>query len=935
MCVKNVKEMEIEKIRFSLFSEKDIQKNAVCEITNTKMMGPNSVYDERMGTLQNGRKCQSCGLTNKDCVGHFGFIRLNMEIIHPLYIKQVLSILRCLCYKCNRLLITPEILTLHHLHKLPRILRLHRLVDKIEKQTDCGHCKTSVCKYIISSSDKQIYRILKGDHQTITRTLVPDKEAFQILHTMNEKDLPWFGYGEINGLHPEQMIIRVLPVLPPVARPYIISENVTCDDDLTIQYLEIIKANNHLSQIMNGTEEENSTTPGPSSAQSRKQKYIHLLKFRIRSLFDNSSGSSKHSNGRPLRGIKKRLTGKEGLIRNNLMGKRVDKSARSVIGPDPTLKTTEIAVPPEVAAVLCYSVRANRYNLEKIKEWIEQDKVNYIIRDNGNMRINARYALSRQQTRLMNGDWIERSNGSGPLELVKKDAALVKINKGDRVYRNGKWLEDVRPVIRKSFQIGIGDIIERSLMDGDILLLNRQPTLHKGSMIAQTVRIRPGKTIRMNLAVTKTFNADFDGDEMNLHCPASVETENELRELSSLKNHLVNCQSSQPNIVIVQDSLTGAYLMTREEQWLTRSELFQCMMRMDPFPDHLLEDKINTIETMGWDQMLLKGLQGSSSRRYHGRFLFSMILPKDFSYRVGAIRIEQGILLEGVITKKQLGSSHTSILAYLTKEYGSSRCIEFLDNVQFITNAFLMCHGFSIGLKDCIVEERARINEAIDRSFVKASSVEDQVKNEKIREAYMGTALSGARDTGMMIAQKSMTRDNNFITTVTSGSKGDFFNIAQITGVVGQQYLAGGRIPCMLSHQTRTLPHYPFEKSKFSHNEMFESRGFVRSSFVNGLNMREFFFHAMTGREGITDTAMKTATSGYIQRRMIKIAEDIQIQYDHTVRNNNQSIIQFNYGGSGLDPSKIMITPDRMGGGNGGCAFVDVKRIAERLNGME
>ena len=909
--------MEIERIRFSLYSDEDMERYGVCEVLNTKMMGPNSVYDERMGTLQNGKKCLSCGHSNKDCVGHFGFIRLNIKIIHPLYIKQVMMIMRCLCYKCNRLLVTPDMLRLHQLHRTARIHRLQKLVDRLEKQSECVHCKTPVCKYIISSTDRQIYRMIKADHQ-VTRTVVPDQDAYAILRDIHTDDLTWFGYGNVD-LHPRHMILRTLPVLPPVARPYIISENVTCDDDLTIQYLEIIKANNHLQNLP----EDSSTLADPSSVASRRQKYIHLLKFRIRSLFDNSSGSSKHSNGRPLRGIKKRLTGKEGLIRNNLMGKRVDKSARSVIGPDPTLRTTEIAVPPEVAAVLSYSVRVNSYNLGKIQEWIDRDMVNYIIKDNGNTRINARYALARQQTRLMNGDWIHRASNDS-LVIVKKDANLTKLYPGDRVYRNGQWLPGVRPTLRKAFHIEVGDVIERCLQDGDILLLNRQPTLHKGSMIAQTVRIRPGKTIRMNLAVTKTFNADFDGDEMNLHCPASIETDIELRELSSLKNHLISCQSSQPNIVIVQDSLTGAYLMTQSTTWMPRSWFFQCMMKMVPLEDSLLREKMETARKHGYKDVFWKS---EGDLFFHGRFLFSMLLPPDFSYDMGAVKIRHGLLIDGVITKKQLGSNHYSLLAFLNKEYGSSRCVEFLDNVQFLTNAFLLFHGFSIGLRDCMVTDPQSIDNAIDKSFVKASSIEDSVKNPKIREAYMGNALSGARDTGMMIAQKSMRPDNNFITTVTSGSKGDYFNIAQITGVVGQQYLGGRRIPCMMSHQTRSLPHYPFDRSTMSHNDMFESRGFVRHSFVHGLNPKEFFFHAMTGREGVTDTAMKTATSGYIQRRMIKIAEDIQITYDQTVRNNNQSIIQFHYGGMGLDPSKIMISPKK-----DACAFVDAKRLAERLN---
>lgn len=897
--------MEIERIRFSLFSEEDIVRHAVCEVLNTKITGMNSVYDERMGTLQNGKRCLSCGQSNRECIGHFGYIRLHTLLIHPLYHKQVLTVIRTLCTRCGRVALTPDIMRVHMLHRVPRTVRLARLVDRLERVNECGHCKASLCRYVISSADRQIYRLMKCENQT-ARSVVTDQDAYDLLRNIHPEDLEWLGYG-VPDLHPKNMILRVLPVLPPVARPYIISDSVTCDDDLTIQYLEIVKANTHLQN--------------PNLSDARRQKYIHLLKFRIRSLFDNSSGSSKHSNGRPLRGIKKRLTGKEGLIRNNLMGKRVDKSARSVIGPDPSLLTTELAVPPEIAAVLSYSVRVNRYNRDQVIRWIEEGIVNYIIRDDGAMRINARYAIKKQQTRVMNGDWV-RSHRDGRMHLVQKDAALWEIEEGDRIFRNGVWLPPPLPTLRKPFHLEIGDVVERRLLDGDTVLLNRQPTLHKGSMIAQTVRIRPGKTLRMNLAITKTFNADFDGDEMNIHAPASIETETELRELSSLSNHLVSCQSSQPNITIVQDSLTGAYLMTRDESWMPWHHFCQCVMVLRHASTAQWETKIRVQTELG------AGLYDSTTRRVHGRLLFSMILPETFFYDRQGVVISRGILRSGIITKKHLGGGHHSFLAYLNKEYGAETTIRFIDHVQFLTNQYLLYHGFSIGLRDCLVHSTEKITDAIERAFIKASSIEETIHHPTIREACMGNALSGARDTGMMIAQRSMDASNNFITTVTSGSKGDYFNIAQITGVVGQQYLNGGRIPATLSHQTRTLPHYPLDPKDYSYHDLYESRGFVKHSFVRGLNMREFFFHAMTGREGITDTAMKTATSGYIQRRMIKIAEDIQIHYDGTVRNNNGSVIQFFYGNHGLDPSKVMI-PDRQ---SASCPFIQVDRIAQALN---
>jgi DNA-directed RNA polymerase II subunit RPB1 len=178
----------------------------------------------------------------------------------------------------------------------------------------------------------------------------------------------------------------------------------------------------------------------------------------------------------------------------------------------------------------------------------------------------------------------------------------------------------------------------------------------------------------------------------------------------------------------------------------------------------------------------------------------------------------------------------------------------------------------------------------------------------------------------MNIAQKALKKNNNFLRTVVSGAKGDYFNIAQITGLLGQQNLNGQRICPQLSNNTRTLPHYPIKVEDYTDDMRYESRGFIKSSFTKGLSPREFYFHTMTGREGITDTAMKTATSGYIQRRMIKLAEDIQIKYDNTVRNSSGGIIQFIYGDNNMDPVHTVFNKSENG------IACNVERLVQRLN---
>ena len=187
----------------------------------------------------------------------------------------------------------------------------------------------------------------------------------------------------------------------------------------------------------------------------------------------------------------------------------------------------------------------------------------------GQIRINMENALFSRGTPLNHGDIIIKENGD---EVVVTNGKQT-LEKGDQVKRNGELLDNLRFPQYREFKLEIGDICERHLQDGDIVLLNRQPTLHEGSMLAQGIVIKPGKTLRFNLSINKSFNADFDGDEMNIHVPASLESEAELRHLSASKFKIISAQSSKPNFCIVQDSLLGAYKMTigiksvREDQF--------------------------------------------------------------------------------------------------------------------------------------------------------------------------------------------------------------------------------------------------------------------------------------------------------------------------------------------------------------------------------
>lgn len=852
----------IEEIQFGVLSPEDILKMSVAEITCnrfTETSNINSVYDPRMGPMKSGEVCITCGYKTKQCTGHFGHINLAVNILHPLYSKSILAFLRCFCIKCSRLLITEEHLKLWNILKYKKDIRFHYILEKLIKTRCCIHCSTSQPKYTYSTQEQRFYAQHK-DGNRIHKLKLTTGDVQEIFYRILNCDVELLGFNP-EHTHPRNLVLSVLPVLPPRSRPFIMNDNVICDDDLTIQYTEIVKTNNYLQS--------------EGLTETKYDKYVQTLQFRIKTIMDNTNGKARHTNSRQMKGIKERLTGKDGLIRNNLMGKRVNFSGRTVIGPDPTLRLNEIAVPHEIADTLTYPVNVNRYNIDAMQKLVLNDGANNVIR--GSIKFVLKYALQGKR--------------------------------------------------RDTFKLHIGDIVERKLQNGDIILLNRQPTLHSGSMLAQRVIRRSGKTIRMNLAITSTFNADFDGDEMNLHTASSEMSRAELELISCSENNMIGTQASKPVISIVQDALLGAYLMTKNKsEDIGKAQFFHICMKIDAntMTVNDILSKLDHIQSIYSSKQLDIPL-------YSGYSLISLLLPDNFVYTSKnnadadepVFTIVKGVLCTGRITKSNLGSKHNSILHVLHKEYPRDVVFSFINNIQFVANEYLLYHGFSIGIEDCVSTKQQEIEHIVSKCFTEAEEIERITHNPFIRESKVNQALGKAKDIGMRIAKDALSQDNNFVDTITSGSKGDFFNIAQIMGLLGQQNITGRRVQPHLNKQTRTLPHYPL---KMTQKKMeYESKGFIAHSFIRGLSPQEFWFHAMSGREGITDSAMKTSQSGYIQRKMVKILEDVQIKYDQSVRNSVNSVIQFVYGNDNLNPKDTILVESTP-------SFCDIQRLSDKLN---
>ena len=903
---------EINKIHFGILSSQEIEAMSVCEIKNSRLISSSdtsnvlyhTVYDPRMGILENNQKCETCKENLWQCVGHFGHIKLNIPVINPLYIKFVVNILKIVCKSCYRVLLTSDLSILNNISKFKGIKKFNKLIEKIDKIEHCAYCKEAqpVIKY--STIDNIISSVFTNKNDKISIVMnVPD--ILKILTNITDQDVLNMGFDPAM-MHPRNLIFINFPVIPPSCRPYVIADSTTCDDDLTIQLIEIIKINNHLID-----DETN-------NCETKRSKYTQALKFRISTYFNNSSGRAKHStNGRSIKGIKERLTGKDGLIRSNLLGKRVEQSGRTVIGPDPTLKVGQVAIPRVICKNLTVPVHVTSFNINYLTQIVNNGEANYILKND--IRINLDNAINFRGTILSHGDVINRN---GVEHTINNGKEMLK--QGDILIRNGKIIKDIIYPCKKDITLTIGDIVERHLINGDIVLINRQPTLHEGSMMAQEVVVSDNKTIQFNLAITKSFNADFDGDEMNLHVPQSLEAEAELRFLSKSKYKMISSQSSKPNLCIVQDSLLGAYLMTINDDPIDKSKFFDITMSLVDISSNIILKKIEMIKSV-------RASKGLDENPYNGKGLISLLFKDNFNYTKTnnggvTVKIENGVLYEGYLDKSILGSISNSLIHIIYKEYGDDIACEFIDGIHFVTNGFLCINSFSIGLGDCMIEDENKVDDIncnINKCIIEAKGIEGSTSHKGIREVRVLAALNRAKDIGLKIAKESLDPSNNFLSTVISGSKGDMFNIMQISGLLGQQNINGNRIGNTLNNNKRSLVHYPFEiKDDLMR---YESNGFINRSFVKGLTPRQFYFHSMAGRDGCIDTAMNTSTSGYIQRRIVKLTEDLKIQYDGTVRDNIGSILQLSYGGSNIDPKEMIKV-------NGKLQFVDVKSMIQKLN---
>ncbi len=834
-------------IQFGIYSPDEIRRRSVVEIiTQTPYEGSEpkigGLFDPRMGVLENGKTCRSCGQTNHGCPGHFGHYELTRPVYFIQFLPMILNVLRCVCVRCSKLLIEKDM----HKDLLKRKgeARWREALSRCKNIQRCGQETEDGCGAPQPNNYKKegIARIEANFGEAGTQPLEVEY-VLRLFRRIADEDVDFMGLSHF-WCRPDWMICQVLPIPPPQVRPSVVQDNnQRSEDDLTHKLFEIIK----YDKMLAGKIENNAD-------KKVVQEWTDILQYHIATLVDNQIpgvAPSAQRSGRPLKSLTQRLGAKEGRIRYNIQGKRVEFSARSVITPDPNLSIAELGVPEKIAMNLTVPERVTPYNREKLYKYVQNGADTY----------------------------------PGAKTIVRADGRMISL----------------RHTNTRELVLYHGDVVNRHLMDGDILLFNRQPTLHRMSMMGHRVRVLPYNTFRLNVSVTSPYNADFDGDEMNAHCPQSYEAAVELEDIAAVPHQIITPRHGKPVISIVQDTLLGSFRITRPDITFNQREFMDLMMFNRRFTGQLPPPAAGERWT---GQQVISALLPPLNLEMPNGLYDDQKIPQNF------VKIKNGVLEQGIIDKNIYSKPSKGIIHTTYNDYGPQQTVELIDALQNTVSKFLVLNGFSVGISDLIADEstRAAMEERIQTKKRQIAEIILQVHldlfdnntgrtNQDEFESRVLKALNDATKESGSIGIKSLADDNRLMSMVRSGSKGGPINVAQMMACVGQQNIEGRRIP--YGFQDRTLPHYK------KYDDGAEARGFIESSFIRGLTPQEFFFHAMSGREGLIDTAVKTADTGYIQRQMVKGMEDLFVQHDGTVRDAAMNIVQYHYGEDGINATKI------------------------------
>ncbi|MFH1916794.1 MAG: DNA-directed RNA polymerase subunit A' [Nanoarchaeota archaeon] len=840
---------KIARIEFGIMSPKFIKDMAAAKVVTPELYDKEGypvdggLMDIRLGVIDPGLKCKTCGNKLKECPGHFGYIELARPIIHISFMGVIMDLLRSTCRECSKILIPKNRIDKYkaqlaevaetggftHTRKL-----IKEIIAALKTQGKCPYCNAKQFKISLEKPST----VIENEKR------VSPIEIRTRLEKVMDADLELFGINP-KSIRPEWMILTVLAIPPVTMRPSITLESgERSEDDLTHKLGDIVRINHRLFENINA-----------GAPEIIIEDLWDLLQYHITTFFDNEVAQlppARHRGGQPLKTLTARIKSKEGRIRHNLAGKRTNFSARTVISPDPKLQINEVGVPFVIAMKLTVPERVTEWNKEYLKKFIEKGPHQY----------------------------------PGSNYIIRPDGKRKKITDETKE----QLLEELQP----------GFLVERHLMDGDVTLFNRQPSLHRMSMMCHKVRVLPGLTFRLNPAVCAPYNADFDGDEMNLHVPQTEEARAEAEILMEVQTQLISPRYGLSIIGCNQDAISGNYILTQQSFKVKR------------------EEAVDMLAAIGIDEFSKLSNKGEVT----GKDIFSSVLPNDFNFKGlsrlyksqpdhpdAVVEIKNGKLISGIMDKNNLGEGSGLLLRNLHKKYGQEQMVDILGKIYRLGIEVLFRHGFSVAISDIDLKDETKteiqniLTEAYEevQSFI--NSFQDQTLDampgrtiDETLELRILERLNRARDDVGRIVSAKADPNADILKMVLAGAKGNLINLAQMSACVGQQALRGHRITT--GYKDRSLSCF----KKFDLGPA--ARGFIRNGFKDGLRPHEQFFMAMTGRDSLMDTALRTPKSGYLYRRLANALQDLKVEYDFTVRDASGRIVQFQYGEDSIDVSK-------------------------------
>ncbi|KAJ2741692.1 hypothetical protein GGI20_005011 [Coemansia sp. BCRC 34301] len=724
----------------------------------------------------------------------------------------------------------------------------------------------------------------------------------------------------------DMFFIEALPVPPTKFRPASIMGDEIMENPQNVYLGNVLKACVALRNLVSGDKSTGFAAESGASFDRVVNMWVQLQQS-VNNVMDNTKNPKTSKSGKtPDPGIRQILEKKNGLFRQNMMGKRVNYAARSVISPDPNLESDEVGVPPVFAQKLTFPEPVTAHNVKEMRQLVV----------NGPETWPGAVAVQHEDGSLV---FLDRLSHETRVALANQLLTPQDSATGTNALGNAFTTRAA----------GVNKKVFRHLRNGDMVVMNRQPTLHRASMAGMRAHVLPGeRTLRFHYMNCNQFNSDFDGDEMNMHFPQSQTARAELSNIMGADLTYINPTDGGPLRGLIQDSVDGGVILTKRDTMLTRSEyqeLVYWALRPETQPQlpdgkvQLLPPAIFRPTPMWTGKQVISTLMLNLTWGYAPLNLVSKDkVGKLYWGRTAEeeerVLVLDGELLVGILDKSQFGATSYGLVHSVYELYSPTHAGRLLSTLGRLFLRYLQEIGFSCRMEDLLFDAAG---DARRKALIKAQGpdgmkaaldfvgladysaehlehdprIQQEFRNrmeEVLRHDHKLALLDGAIAGSMNKITSGLMAEclpkhlhlpfphNNMVVMTVSGAKGSNINLSQITCCLGQQQLEGRRVPLMVSG--KSLPSFaPFDSSG-------RAGGYVASRFLTGLKPQEFYFHCMAGREGLIDTAVKTSRSGYLQRCLIKHLEGVQVHYDYTVRDSDGSVIQFQYGEDALDVLK-------------------------------